>query len=162
MPERCRACAHPKRVEIDRALMEKSRSVPALATVYGLSRAGLQRHFNNHLRVSVQALAESNNLLAIVKMATNLYEHAEAAVTLAETMLQEEGTTPRGLQALSSSLREVRSAIELMSRLVTTESDTTEEEARNQALDALILEQLQRLELPELPAGSQIEDAEIV
>lgn len=143
--------------------MDQTRSVPALATSYGLSRPGLQRHLANHLKVSVQALAESNNLLAIVKMATDLYGHADAAVGLAEAMLKAEGTTPRGLQALSSSLREVRSAIELMNRLVVTE-DRQEDASTNNALDALILEQLATMRLAELPAGTNqdIVDAELL
>lgn len=136
--------------------------MPALATAYGLSRAGLQRHQAKHLRVSIQALAESNNLLTLVKWATNLFERADAAVGMAETMLKEEGTTPRGLQALSGSLREVRQAIELLMRMVTTETDSTEEQRTNDALDALIFEQVQRLGLPELPPGSDIPDAELL
>ena len=139
--------------------MDQTRSVPALATAYGLSRPGLQRHLANHLKVSLQALAESNNLLTIVKFATSLYDRCVSLADRIELMLDTEGMTPRSAQAAASSLREIRQAIELLSRLVTTETDHSEDEARNNALDTLILEQLAGMNLPELPAGSEIQDA---
>lgn len=143
--------------------MNQSQTVPALASAYGLSRAGLQRHQANHLKVSVQALAESNNLLTIVKWAVDLRERANALCTRAETMLEEEGTTPKGLQATASSLRELRQIIELLSRLVTTEPDKSEADSRNDALDAMIEAQLAVMGLPELPPGNQdIPDADII
>lgn len=142
--------------------MDQSRTVPALANAYGLSRAGLQRHQANHLRVSVQALAEANNLLTIVKFATDLYDRCVALVKRVETMLDDEGMTPRSAQASASSLRELRQAIELLSRLVTTESDHSEDERMNSTLDSLILEQLAGMNLPELPPGSDIPDAELL
>ena len=142
--------------------MDQTRSVPALATAYGLSRPGLQRHLANHLKVSLQALAESNNLLTIVKFATSLYDRCVSLADRIELMLDTEGMTPRSAQAAASSLREIRQAIELLSRLVTSETDHSEDEARNDRLDAALWLQVERMSMPELPPGGGIDDADII
>jgi hypothetical protein len=54
----CSTCAHPKRVEIDKALVT-GEPVFALAKRYGLARSSLQRHKDHHLSGVLVAMGEA-------------------------------------------------------------------------------------------------------
>jgi hypothetical protein len=70
MTRLCTVCAHPKRQEIDVALMLHSAPYRVLAGRYGLRMSSLQRHEQSHLRSTLQHSQELQAMLS----ATNLRE----------------------------------------------------------------------------------------
>jgi hypothetical protein len=88
MPRVCTVCAHPKRHDIDRALVEGS-TYRTIADRFGLSETALKRHKKDHLpsRVAKAKAAEevavADDLLAQIKALRNraivILQKAEAA-----------------------------------------------------------------------------------
>lgn len=70
MPRRCTVCAHPKRAEIDRALV-RGAAYRRIAAEYGLSDRAVRRHRATHVPRLLEAAAERE-------------ERTTAAVLLAE------------------------------------------------------------------------------
>lgn len=165
MAQRCRVCTHPKRDEINRQLLQMGLSDGAVAAAFGLAKASVNRHRNAHLKVSPQAVSEQKNAKTIIGYAVTLYERAEAVLDRAEELLADGDTGTRGVMAASASLREVRSSIELLARLVVTDTPDDGGSA-NAALDALLMEAVGKLTMAELPPGTTrpvaVVDAELV
>lgn len=70
MPQVCTICSHPKRAEIDKALVATGASVRAIARQYDVSKDALNRHVKNgHLVDKIkkaqiaQDIAEADDLL---------------------------------------------------------------------------------------------------
>lgn len=53
MPQRCRLCDHPKRAEIDRAIVAKSIPSRRMATQYGVDPKTITNHRNRHITAEV-------------------------------------------------------------------------------------------------------------
>lgn len=112
MPRSCTVCAHPGREAIDRALVEGV-AFPALVAEYRVSKDALSRHKANHLPATLaksqdaQEVAEADNLLAQV-------QHLQARTL---SILEEAETTSQHRTALSA-IREARSNLELLAKLV--------------------------------------------
>lgn len=162
MPERCRACSHPKRAAINDALMKQTSSTAALADEYGLSIGGLKRHKANHLRFSPSAADDSANALTIIGYANDLYRRAESLLQRAESMLKEKDSSARGVQAAAVSLREVRASIELLAKLVVSGEQVDPVQAsRDAELDAALSQAVASMVLPALGVGDVV-DAVVV
>lgn len=157
----CTVCIHPNRVAINKALLSGEASAYAIAAANSLNRESVRRHLNNHLQASTGAINETKNALTIIAMANELFERASGVLTTAEQALATSDGNPRAIQAASGSLREVRQSIELLAKLVVVEPEP-ESASTNALLDSMILARLQEMELPELPAGAEIQDAVIL
>jgi hypothetical protein len=159
MPQRCTVCSHPKRDDISRKLLDPGAGLAALSEAYGLSTSALDRHRQNHLKVSTGLVSEAKNALTVVAYASDLFDRSVRLLDAAEAGLD---GTPRSVQAAAASVREVRQSIELLARLVVT-GPQPEAEAKNAWLDEQITAAVDRLALPALSAGpSEVEEATIV
>lgn len=162
MPQKCSICTHPRRGEIDRDLLHAGEGAPVVAERYGLGRESVRRHRNNHLQVSTGQVNEAKNALTIVGYAHDLYERSKRVLDVAERQLGQEDSGSRSIQAAAASLREVRSNIELLARLVVTEPES-KSDSTNDLLDSLILEQLQANTMAALePGNPDISDADVI
>jgi hypothetical protein len=159
MTQRCTVCIHPKRDDISRDLLKEEQSMAVLAQAYGLSASALDRHKQNHLRLSPGLVSEAANALTIVGYAHSLYERADRLLEAAERGLD---GSPRSVQAAAASVREVRASIDLLARLVVT--GPQDPEAQPDAwLDAAITAAVDRLTVPALsPPEDDVVDAQVV
>jgi hypothetical protein len=70
MPRLCSTCSHPRRREIDLALIAHSVGYRRIAARFGLSETSVRRHQNTHLRKQIiqskeaRMLASSESLIA--------------------------------------------------------------------------------------------------
>lgn len=163
---KCSVCTHPRRGEIDRDLLQIGDSAPVVAERYSLGRESVRRHRNNHLQVSTQAVNQANNAMTIVGYAHDLYQRALRVLDVAEQQLAAatgaDSSPSRSVQAAAATLREVRSSIELLAKLVVTEPES-QDESRNGALDARIEEALASIQMRALPPGDyDVAEAELV
>ncbi len=112
MPRSCTVCEHPKRDEIDRALVGESSNL-SVSSLFGVSESAARRHKANHLPETLaksheaDEAARGDDLLAGVR---NLQER-----TLAILEGAEEGKDRR---VALSAIREARSNLELLARLL--------------------------------------------
>jgi hypothetical protein len=86
MPRVCRVCKHPQRLEIERALLNRT-ALRTISDLYGPSKTALIRHRDHIAGVLAQQTAErettrSRTLLEDIRVgegrAERLYRHAEA------------------------------------------------------------------------------------
>lgn len=112
MPRVCTVCEHPELEAIDKALVGGA-SNRSLASLYDVSEAAVRRHKTNHLPAKLvmaekaAEVAEADDLLAQVQdlQARTLF------------ILEEAETTKQHRIALSA-IREARSNLELLAKLV--------------------------------------------
>lgn len=162
MPQRCKVCSHPKRGEIDRDLLQTNESNPTIAARYSLVAESVRRHRNNHLQVTTAQVNEAHNARTIVGYAHELYVRASKLLDRAESSVATSDEPARSIQAAAATLREVRSSIELLARLVVTEPES-KSDSTNDLLDSLILEQLQANTMAALePGNPDISDADVI
>lgn len=162
MPVACASCSHPQRKELNKRLLAGEPD-SVLSAEYGMSPAALRRHRLNHLSFSKREASESRNVATIVGYASDLYDRAAKVLDRAEEVLASDESSSRSVQAASSSLREVRAAIELLAKLIVNEPGGDDSGTRSAALDAQIGQALAAITLPALgPGASDIADAELV
>lgn len=88
MPQPCSICSHPKRAEINKALVADGASLRAVARQYDVSKDALQRHVKNgHIEEKIkkaqaaQDVVEADDLLSeildVQKFAQEMREKAE-------------------------------------------------------------------------------------
>ncbi len=112
MPRSCTVCVHPRREEIDRALVAGA-SNRSVASLYDVSEAAVRRHKANHLPARMvmaekaTEAAEADNLL---DQAGDLQRRALAILDRAE----EAGE----LRTALSAIREARGNLELLAKLL--------------------------------------------
>ncbi len=112
MPRSCTLCEHPKREEIDRALVGETSNL-SVSSVFGVSESAVRRHKANHLpaklvmATKVAEVAEADTLLDQVK---GLQGRAYAILEKAE----ETGELRTALGAI----REARGNLELLAKLL--------------------------------------------
>lgn len=112
MPRSCTVCAHPKREEIDWALVGGASNRSA-ASLYDVSEAAVRRHKGNHLPAKLvmaqaaEEVAQADTLLDQVKV---LQGRAYAILDKAE----EAGE----LKTALSAIREARGNLELLAKLL--------------------------------------------
>lgn len=135
----------------------------AISADYGMARESVRRHRTRHLSFSAQAATDSQNVATIVGYANDLYTRALKVLDRAEEVLADDQASSRSVQAAAASLREVRSSIELLAKLIVNEPAPDASGSRSAALDLQIGEALAAITLPALgPGADEIEDAELV
>ena len=112
MARSCSVCSHPKRDEIDQALV-RGEPIRAIARRFGLSKDSIRRHAQNHLPAKLakateaQEVAEANALLTQVQL---LRDRALAILDKAERA--------QDLRVALQAIREARGCVELLAKLV--------------------------------------------
>src|SRR5690606_30206042 len=71
MPRRCTVCAHPKRAEIDRALV-RSAAYRRIAADYGLSERAVRRHRATHVPRLLEAAREREERTTAARLLAEL------------------------------------------------------------------------------------------
>jgi hypothetical protein len=112
MPQTCTLCKHPRRNDIDRALLAGD-SFRHIAAQYGTSTGALQRHKADHLPKTLlkaqaaQEVVRADTLLADVRTAEGRSERLYGAA---------EGILERALEAadLKTALNAIRAAVDVM------------------------------------------------
>jgi len=111
MPRKCTICAHPKRAEIDQAIVD---GVPyrAIACRYGVGREAVRRHAKNHVPRTLVKAHEAEEVSRADDLLARAREYEAHAVALLEKAAEEDdyGTALRGI-------REARSCLELLARM---------------------------------------------
>lgn len=108
MGRTCNVCAHPKRDEIDHAIVA-GQSLRSIARKYPeLSSSALSRHHRAHLSPALKALEAERESLATA----SLRERLETLIARAERLLSAAEQDGRASTALSA-VRELRSLLEL-------------------------------------------------
>jgi hypothetical protein len=117
VPRSCNVCTHPKREDIDEALVEGV-AFPALIAEYRVSKDSLSRHKANHLLAKLvmahaaEEVAQADTLLGQVR---DLQSRTLAILEAAEE-------TKQHCTALGA-IREARSNLELLAKLLGELSD---------------------------------------
>jgi hypothetical protein len=112
MPRTCTVCEHPKREEIDRALVG-SASNRSLASLYDVSEAAVRRHKGSHLPAKL-VMAEA---AAEVAQADDLLDQVRDLQGRALTIL-ERAEEAGELRTALSAIREARGNLELLAKLL--------------------------------------------
>jgi hypothetical protein len=111
MPRTCTICAHKKRSDIDKALVERQ-PFRTIADQHGVSKTALLRHFDDHLPPSLlkaqaaREAADADNLLAQV---VDLRDKALSILQKAEAS--------EDLRNATGAIREARACVELLGKL---------------------------------------------
>jgi hypothetical protein len=147
----CRACKHEKRTEIDRALLN-AEPVRQVATRFGLSSTGLQRH-QKHIATSLVKASEA----AEVGKASSVLEFIQKLVAKGHDFM-DQAEKKGDLRTAMSGLRELTRMAELLAKL-TGELDQRSEtsilnvtvtpEAAEKIARTYIARRISRAELPE-------------
>jgi hypothetical protein len=108
MARLCRVCQHPKREEIDLALLLHRDAYQAIAGRYGIVKSSLQRHEQAHLKMSwekskeLSAMLSSSNLLDKLGQWHERMEQQYANADAAGNVLAAVATARTGISALES------------------------------------------------------------
>ncbi len=112
MPRTCRVCEHPKREEIDRALVAGDANTK-LSSVLAVSEQALRRHKGSHLPAKL-VMAEAATEVA---QADNLLDQVRDLQRRALDILDRAEQTGELRTALSA-IREARGNLELLAKLL--------------------------------------------
>lgn len=85
MPRRCSVCTHPRRTEIDAALIA-GQGGSAVALRYGLNQSSLYRHAENHLQKAIARAASAVGLASAPAKPVSRKHRPPHAAALAQSM----------------------------------------------------------------------------
>ena len=154
MSMRCTICTHPKRLEIDRAIIQGN-SFQSIAKTYNVDAQCISRHAKNHLSRQLlkhQEIRERIN-------SERILDEVEDILARSKRLLRDSEADGQRGTALNA-IREIRQTIEFLSKLALTLHSMKQEEA-------LTLEEdrerefklaLEKLETPELELLIKIGD----
>jgi hypothetical protein len=108
----CKTCAHPRREEIDRALIE-GRSRRALARDYGLAEASVRNHARVHLPDALSRAKEAADAAAAADLLRQARD-IQACTLEALKVSRDSGDT----RAMLAAVREARGNLALLSRVL--------------------------------------------
>jgi len=112
MPRSCTLCEHPRREEIDKALVGDSSNL-SISSLFGVSESAVRRHKANHLPAKLvmaqtaEEIAQADDLLSQVR---DLQGRALAILDKAEDAGE--------LRTALSAIREARGNLELLAKLL--------------------------------------------
>jgi hypothetical protein len=112
VPRSCTICTHPEREAVDQALVGDA-SNRSVASLYDVSEAAVRRHAANHLPTKL-VMAEKAGEIA---EADALLDQVQDLHSRTLAILQEAETTKQHRTALSA-IREARSNLELLAKLL--------------------------------------------
>ena len=112
MPRSCTLCEHPKREEIDRALVGETSNL-SVSSVFGVSESAVRRHKANHLPATLakaHGAGEAARGDDLLEQVGDLQRRALAILELAERTGE--------LRTALSAIREARGNLELLAKLL--------------------------------------------
>ena len=112
MPRRCTICGHAKREDIDAALVSGD-PFRHISAQFGISTTALQRHKKAHIPESLLMAAGAKNVARADDLLAHVSELRKRALSILEEA-EREGDLRTALLAI----REARSCIELLAKLV--------------------------------------------
>lgn len=115
MPRTCTVCTHPKRSEIDKALLAGD-SYRHIASRFDTSTAALQRHKKDHLSEQMARVAERNEQ-ADIRTAIDVVAQLKAINGVTLSVLQDARAAGDGALTLQATDR-ILKQIELQARLI--------------------------------------------
>jgi hypothetical protein len=128
----CTICTHPKRDQIDTALLLHIEPYRTLAARYRLTKQSLKRHESSHLRMSWEKSKELHAMLSAENLLDKLgqwhermeqqYAHADEAGNIAGTV----ATARTGIQAIESYAK-IGPLADIEQRLAALEADKTDD-----------------------------------
>lgn len=110
MGRECTCCAHPKRDEIDQALVAGA-SMTEIAERFGVGRCAASRHSRNHLSAALAAMRAQRR----EDDKASLLQRVETLIDRAETMFAAASKEGKASQALAV-LKELRALLELLGK----------------------------------------------
>jgi len=111
MPRTCTVCGHPKRTEIDAALL-RSETLRSIVEKFTVSMGSVFRHRQSHLPVTLAHAREARE----TEMGENLMEQAKRLHARALGIL-EKAEAAGQLETALKAIREVRGIVELLGKL---------------------------------------------
>jgi len=123
MSQKCTACQHPKRSELDSLLVTGSPSLQSIAARFGLSKTALARHRKRHLarqaQKAIQKLEERNVVKVADRLESLFRRHERLLEQAEETADSPEETRDRisGLSVANQLHRELRGSLQLAAEL---------------------------------------------
>ena len=132
MAGKCSICEHPKRGEIDKAIVTRSASLRTIADRYGVSKTALIRHRDSHIPKLVQA-AESARAMQAASSGASLIDELDRLLKKALAIL-EAAEKAGELKVALQAIREARETIKACADLAV----TVDLEERVEALEAQI------------------------
>ena len=112
MPRSCTLCEHPKREEIDRALVGETSNL-SVSSVFGVSESAVRRHKATHLPATLakaHGAGEAARGDDLLEQVGDLQRRALAILELAERTGE--------LRTALSAIREARGNLELLAKLL--------------------------------------------
>lgn len=113
MPRTCTVCTHPRRVEIDRALVAGG-SNRVIARQYGVSHDAVRRH-RRHLSAKLTKAAAARVDREALSLVDQMEAHLATAKAVLDRVVPQQGRV-RAFEA-AAALREVREALMAIARL---------------------------------------------
>ena len=112
MPQTCSICKHPKRAEIDKALL-KNIPMRKIAKEYFVSESAIYRHRQRHVsKALVQAQAVQENI-----QGGNLLQQVQFLLEKTYSLLGQ-AESAGDLRAALAATKEIRSTVELLGKLL--------------------------------------------
>jgi hypothetical protein len=108
----CTICCHPRRTEIDAAVLAHLSGFRPIAARFQVDPVSLRRHTHNHLAAQVQQAAEARALAStesLIAELNTLHAHARSVLVRAEQA--------RDDKLILLALREGRADVEALARL---------------------------------------------
>ncbi len=117
MPRSCTVCEHPKREKIDRALVGETSNL-SVSSLFGVSESAVRRHKANHLPATLAKAHEAGEAARGDDLLADVRDLQDRTLTI----LQAAEDAKEHRIALSA-IREARSNLELLARLLGELSD---------------------------------------
>ena len=130
MPASCKVCIHPKRLAIDRKLVQ-GHGVSALAREYKLKRHQLDWHLKHHVTRQLQTAVAIREKHHGENLANDLFDLLQRAQNILDTA-EDQGKLGLALKGISES----RATIETLAKIAALIKDHGEEEKRKQEDEA--------------------------
>lgn len=121
MPRACTVCGHPKRAEIDAALVSRESSNRRIASQYDLSERAIRDHKANHLKARMIEAAE-RTVEADIRVAIDVVAQLRAINGAAIQVLRDARATNNGDLALKA-IDRIQRQLELQAKLIGDLSD---------------------------------------
>ena len=134
MPRPCEICCHPKRLQIDRGLVQ-GQNMSEMSRVYGVNYNSLWHHKENHLTRQLQKSEEIRQMTmaeTVCRDVTSIYERLNTALDNAER----ENKTQHFLAICS----EIRQYSEFLVRLSATFAAMADKEKQSQPSDGVLID----------------------
>jgi hypothetical protein len=111
MPNRCKACTHEKRLEIDRTCV-RGKTNREIAEAYGLSVTGVDRHRKHCLTRQLLKASEIKEVAAADTLLGDIRSLKDRAVSILD-----QAESGKELDTALRAIREVRGCIELLAKV---------------------------------------------